>query len=319
MLLGALQVARRAGPVTVRVASPAGRSAPEGSSRQPDDRRESPPRASSVLRHPPLGQRHLSRARRAINRSCAFTDGRPRALGSTGQAHARSAMSLTNVAFNASYGWADPTNPDARSADGGADVQRASDRDGNEGQRGGHRRARSRPIRPTRRCSARRFPGSRSRSTRSSRRSPRSSARSISANSPLDRYLYRDDRSALTPQAQRGMTLFFSDRLACAHCHTGFNLSGPTIHERQRRYARRRSTTPASTTSTAAAHIRRSTADCSTSTHARGRHGALSRADAAEYRRDRAVHARRQHPDARAKSSGTTRPAGSRVRSRARG
>src|SRR6476646_6359567 len=37
----------------------------------------------------------------------AFTDGRARALGSTGQAHARSAMSLANVAFNASYGWAD--------------------------------------------------------------------------------------------------------------------------------------------------------------------------------------------------------------------
>ena len=38
----------------------------------------------------------------------AFTDGRPHALGSTGQSHARSAMSLANVAFNASYGWADP-------------------------------------------------------------------------------------------------------------------------------------------------------------------------------------------------------------------
>ena len=37
----------------------------------------------------------------------AFTDGRARAIGSTGQAHPRSAMSLTNVAYNASYGWAD--------------------------------------------------------------------------------------------------------------------------------------------------------------------------------------------------------------------
>ena len=53
----------------------------------------------------------------------------------------------------------------------------------------------------------------------------------ISANSPLDRYLYRDDRSALRPTAQRGMALFFSDRLACARCHTGFNLSGPTVHD----------------------------------------------------------------------------------------
>ena len=37
----------------------------------------------------------------------AFTDGLAHALGSTGQAHPRSAMSLANVAFNASFGWAD--------------------------------------------------------------------------------------------------------------------------------------------------------------------------------------------------------------------
>ena len=58
----------------------------------------------------------------------AFTDGRPRAIGSTGQSHARSAMSLTNVAYNSSFGWADPGRADARGADVGADVQRASDR-----------------------------------------------------------------------------------------------------------------------------------------------------------------------------------------------
>ena len=37
----------------------------------------------------------------------AFTDGRAHAIGATGQPHARSAMSLTNVAYNASFGWAD--------------------------------------------------------------------------------------------------------------------------------------------------------------------------------------------------------------------
>ncbi len=53
----------------------------------------------------------------------------------------------------------------------------------------------------------------------------------LSANSPVDRYLYRDERTALDPAAVRGMTLFFSDRLACAGCHAGFNLSGPTVHD----------------------------------------------------------------------------------------
>jgi cytochrome c peroxidase len=50
----------------------------------------------------------------------------------------------------------------------------------------------------------------------------------VSGNSPLDRYLYRDDRAAMTPAALRGMKLFFSDRLACGRCHSGFNLSGPS-------------------------------------------------------------------------------------------
>ena len=39
----------------------------------------------------------------------AFTDGRTQAIGSTGAPHPRSAMSLTNVAYNASFGWADPS------------------------------------------------------------------------------------------------------------------------------------------------------------------------------------------------------------------
>src|SRR5262249_37568684 len=39
----------------------------------------------------------------------AFTDGRGRALGSTGQEHPRGAMSLVNAAYSASLTWADPS------------------------------------------------------------------------------------------------------------------------------------------------------------------------------------------------------------------
>ena len=53
----------------------------------------------------------------------------------------------------------------------------------------------------------------------------------VSGNSVVDRYLYGDDRTALTPSAVRGMRLFFSERLSCAECHGGFNLSGPSDHE----------------------------------------------------------------------------------------
>src|SRR5215813_9381181 len=41
----------------------------------------------------------------------AFTDGRARAEGTTGELHPRSSMSLTNVAYNASLTW---DNPDMR-------------------------------------------------------------------------------------------------------------------------------------------------------------------------------------------------------------
>ena len=40
--------------------------------------------------------------------SFAFTDGLAHAVGSTGAEHARSTMTLTNVAYNVTYGWADP-------------------------------------------------------------------------------------------------------------------------------------------------------------------------------------------------------------------
>src|SRR6185436_14274376 len=53
----------------------------------------------------------------------------------------------------------------------------------------------------------------------------------VSGNSPLDRYLYRDERDALPAEAVRGMKLFFSDTLACGRCHSGVNLSGPADHD----------------------------------------------------------------------------------------
>ena len=49
----------------------------------------------------------------------------------------------------------------------------------------------------------------------------------MSGDSPLDRYLYRDDKSGMSAAAMRGMTAFFSKRLRCGECHGSFNLSGP--------------------------------------------------------------------------------------------
>ena len=54
----------------------------------------------------------------------------------------------------------------------------------------------------------------------------------VSSESPFDRLLYHDDRTALTPSARRGMDLFFSSRTGCTRCHGGFNLSGPSVFEK---------------------------------------------------------------------------------------
>ncbi len=53
----------------------------------------------------------------------------------------------------------------------------------------------------------------------------------ISYRSPYDRYNYAGDPSALSAAAKRGKDLFFSERLECFHCHGGFNFSDSVQHE----------------------------------------------------------------------------------------
>ncbi len=160
----------------------------------------------------------------------AFTDGRPRALGSTGQAHARSAMSLANVAFNASYGWADPKT---RTLEAQMAVPMFNEHPIEMGIKGNEKEivARLTGEPATARLFEEAFPAQPVTLDTMVKAIASFERTMISVTSPLDRYLYRDDRSALSPEAQRGMTLFFSDRLACAQCHAGFNLSGPTVHD----------------------------------------------------------------------------------------
>jgi cytochrome c peroxidase len=161
----------------------------------------------------------------------AFTDGRAHAIGSTGQAHPRSAMSLTNVAYNASYGWADGR---VRTLEAQMAVPMFNEHPIEMGMKG------KEPAIVARLASSpgdaaffrESFPGeSAPVSIANIVKAIASFERTLtSAGSPFDRYLYRDERDALTPQAARGMQLFFSDRLRCARCHSGFNLSGPTGH-----------------------------------------------------------------------------------------
>lgn len=47
----------------------------------------------------------------------------------------------------------------------------------------------------------------------------------ISGSSSYDKYSYKNDKSALTQEQQKGMELFFSDRTSCSSCHSGFNFT----------------------------------------------------------------------------------------------
>jgi cytochrome c peroxidase len=52
----------------------------------------------------------------------------------------------------------------------------------------------------------------------------------ISGRSPFDRYVFDDDRTAMSESAKRGMDLFYSARVGCAQCHSGLNFSGPIVY-----------------------------------------------------------------------------------------
>ena len=162
----------------------------------------------------------------------AFTDGRATAIGSTGQSHARSTMTLANVAYNASYGWADGAT---RTLEAQMAVPMFNEHPIELGLKGREAeivaRFRSQPVDAALFRAA--FPAEAEPVTFVNIvKAIASFERTIvSAGSPLDRYLYRDERTAMSPAALRGMKLYFSDRLACGFCHGGFNLSGPTDHD----------------------------------------------------------------------------------------
>jgi len=159
----------------------------------------------------------------------AFTDGRAHALGSTGQPHPRGAMSLANVAFNASYGWADART---RTLEAQMAVPMYNEHPVELGLTGRDAEVVARFVAVPADIARfeRAFPeDARPVSLSNIVKAIASFERTlVSGHSPLDRYLYRDERTALSTSAVRGMTRFFSKDLHCSECHTGFNLSGAT-------------------------------------------------------------------------------------------
>ena len=156
----------------------------------------------------------------------AFTDGKARSVGSTGQLHPRGSMSLVNVAYAAVLTWANPSL--AR-----LEEQALVPMYGIEPVELGLLRSDDRWLQALsdddayRRLLPAAFPGA----TRMSRDHVTKALAGferalVSMRSPYDRYHFDRDDSAISESAKRGEILFHSRPLSCFTCHGGVHFSG---------------------------------------------------------------------------------------------
>ena len=162
----------------------------------------------------------------------AYTDGRDRSVGSHGNLHPRSAMSLTNVAYNATLGWDDPA---LTRLEDQALVPLLNTQPLEMGVAGREEEVlqRFKDDRIYRKRFADAFPDDGDPVTlRNVTYALAAFERTlISGNSPYDRWAYGGQVDALSREQRSGARLFFSQRLSCFRCHAGFNLSGPVVYE----------------------------------------------------------------------------------------
>jgi cytochrome c peroxidase len=164
----------------------------------------------------------------------AFTDGKARSIGATGQVHPRGAMTLVNVAYASRLTWA---NPLLDKLEDQALTPLFGDNPIEMGM-AGRESTIADLLRNDERYNAlapRAFPLDQDPySVINTVRSIAAFTRTIiSNNSAYDRFLSGDE-AALNENARRGMELFFSERLECFHCHGGFNFTDSTTHANAR-------------------------------------------------------------------------------------
>jgi cytochrome c peroxidase len=160
----------------------------------------------------------------------AFTDGRGRAIGSTGERHPRGSMSLVNVAYASALTWA---NPSMTRLEDQALVPMFGDHPVELGLASpGDLVSRLARVPTYQRMFAASYGGSAPITIENITRAIASFERTIiSGRSPYDRYHFDRDDSAVSDAARRGEKLFFSEPLSCFRCHGGFNLSGAVDFE----------------------------------------------------------------------------------------
>ena len=160
----------------------------------------------------------------------AFSESIPLATGSTGQHHQRNSMALVNVAYDATYTWAHPGITTLEQhvllpLFGDAPIEMGA---------AGHEAeilARLRADETYTELFARAFGRGRMTFDNIAKALASFVRTIISFDSPFDRYAYYANDAALTEAELRGMNLFMSERLECAHCHAGFNFSQFVTHQ----------------------------------------------------------------------------------------
>lgn len=156
----------------------------------------------------------------------AFTEGRPVAVGVTGERHTLNTPSLANVGYQTALTWADPLQHSLEEQSKvplfGADpVEMGSD--GHEKhivEQIGFNSINARLFREA-------FPETQGRvDFEAIRKAIAAFQRTIiSANSPYDRFRFAGEVYALPDAAKRGLVLFESERLGCSSCHAGLHLT----------------------------------------------------------------------------------------------
>jgi cytochrome c peroxidase len=187
-----------------------------------------------------LGRRLFYDRRLSVNRafscgschqqSLAFTDGLARSVGATGEFHPRSSMSLVNVAYASRLTWANHLLEEL-------EIQALTPLFGESPVEMGMVGREADIVLLLREDSYYReaFPQAFPRdddpfSLLNLLRATASFVRSIvSFDAPYDRFL-QGDTATMSESAQRGMGLFFSERLECFHCHGGYQFTDSSTH-----------------------------------------------------------------------------------------
>jgi cytochrome c peroxidase len=181
-----------------------------------------------------LGQRLFFETRLSVTGrySCAschdparsFSDGRARAVGATGASLSTRTMALVNVAYNLSYGWQHPELTSLEAQMRLPLLNRHPVEIGLAGREHEMLAALAADVTYPRQFAAV-FGGGIS-TSRIIKAIAAFERTLIDGHSAFDDYVFDGQHDALSPAAKRGMALFFSKRIGCAGCHSGFNFSG---------------------------------------------------------------------------------------------